>query len=333
METCRIAFFGAKPYDIESFDQLNKDYRFDIHYFETHLNNRNAVLAADVDVVCAFVNDTLDAHVINKLVDNGVKLLALRCAGFNNVDLKAARERLPVVHVPAYSPHAVAEYALALMLSLNRKIYRAYWRTKDGNFALNGLMGFDMYGKTAGIIGTGKIAKILIHILNGLGMNILAYDIYPDKDFASMENFRYVTLDELYQKSDIISLHCPLTEQTRHIINRQAIERMKDGVMLINTGRGALIDTHALVEGLKSKKIASAGLDVYEEEKNYFYEDVSDKIINDDMLVRLLSFHNVVVSSHQAFFTREALYNIARTTLQNILDFKEGKALVNEVKI
>lgn len=333
METCRIAFFGAKPYDIESFDQLNKDYRFDIHYFETHLNSRNAVLAADADVVCAFVNDTLDAHVINKLVDNGVKLLALRCAGFNNVDLQAAQGRLPVVHVPAYSPHAVAEYALALMLSLNRKIYRAYWRTKDGNFALNGLMGFDMYGKTAGIIGTGKIAKILIHILNGLGMNILAYDIYPDKDFASMENFKYVTLDELYQKSDIISLHCPLTEQTHHIINRQAIEKMKDGVMLINTGRGALIDTHALVEGLKSKKIASAGLDVYEEEKNYFYEDVSDKIINDDMLVRLLSFHNVVVSSHQAFFTREALYNIARTTLQNILDFKEGKALVNEVKI
>lgn len=282
-------------------------------------------------MVCIFVNDTADAAVIDAMADNGVKLLALRCAGFNNVDLTAAKGKLPVVRVPAYSPYAVAEYSLALMLSLNRKIHRAYWRTRDGNFSLNGMMGFDMHGKTIGIIGTGKIAKILIKILKGFGMHILAYDLYPDYKFAEEEGITYTTLDELYHRSDIISLHCPLTEETRYLINDQSIDKMKDGVMIINTGRGQLIHTNALIEGLKEKKISAAGLDVYEEEGDYFYEDKSDKIIDDDVLARLLSFNNVIVTSHQAFFTKEAMHNIAETTLQNIEDFRLNRPLVNEV--
>lgn len=327
----KIAFFGAKPYDIASFDKVNEKYNYDIKYFKGHLNPNNVVLTQDADAVCIFVNDTADAAVIDAMADNGVKLLALRCAGFNNVDLEAAKGKLPVVRVPAYSPYAVAEYSLALMLSLNRKIHRAYWRTRDGNFSLNGLMGFDMHGKTVGIIGTGKIAKILIRILKGLGMHILAYDVYPDYKFAEEEGITYTTLDELYKNSNIISLHCPLTEQTRYIINDDSIAKMKDGVMIINTGRGQLIHTNALIEGLKEKKISAAGLDVYEEEGGYFYEDKSDKIIDDDMLARLLSFNNVIVTSHQAFFTKEAMHNIAETTLQNIEDFRQNRPLVNEV--
>ena len=279
----KIAFFGAKPYDIASFDKVNEKYNYDIRYYKGHLNPNNVVLTQDTDVVCIFVNDTADAAVIDAMVDNGVKLLALRCAGFNNVDLKAAKGKLPVVRVPAYSPYAVAEYSLALMLSLNRKIHRAYWRTRDGNFSLNGLMGFDMHGKTIGIIGTGKIAKILIRLLKGFGMR------------------------------------------------KDSIDKMKEGVMIINTGRGQLINTNDLIEGLKEKKIAAAGLDVYEEEGEYFYEDKSDKIIDDDVLARLLSFNNVIVTSHQAFFTKEALHNIAETTLQNIEDFRCHRPLVNEV--
>ena len=327
----KIAFFGAKPYDIASFDKVNEKYNYDIKYFKGHLNPNNVVLTQDADAVCIFVHDTADAAVIDAMADNGVKLLALRCAGFNNVDLEAAKGKLPVVRVPAYSPYAVAEYSLALMLSLNRKIHRAYWRTRDGNFSLNGLMGFDMHGKTVGIIGTGKIAKILIRILKGLGMHILAYDVYPDYKFAEEEGITYTTLDELYKNSNIISLHCPLTEQTRYIINDDSIAKMKDGVMIINTGRGQLIHTNALIEGLKEKKISAAGLDVYEEEGGYFYEDKSDKIIDDDVLARLLSFNNVIVTSHQAFFTKEAMHNIAETTLQNIEDFRQNRPLVNEV--
>lgn len=295
------------------------------------MNPNNVVLTQDTDVVCIFVNDTADAAVIDAMVDNGVKLLALRCAGFNNVDLKAAKGKLPVVRVPAYSPYAVAEYSLALMLSLNRKIHRAYWRTRDGNFSLNGLMGFDMHGKTIGIIGTGKIARILIRLLKGFGMRILAYDLYPDMKFAGEEGISYVSLDELYRESDIISLHCPLTDQTKYMIDKDSIDKMKEGVMIINTGRGQLINTNDLIEGLKEKKIAAAGLDVYEEEGEYFYEDKSDKIIDDDVLARLLSFNNVIVTSHQAFFTKEALHNIAETTLQNIEDFRCHRPLVNEV--
>ena len=300
----KIAFFGAKPYDIASFDKVNEKYNYDIRYYKGHLNPNNVVLTQDTDVVCIFVNDTADAAVIDAMVDNGVKLLALRCAGFNNVDLKAAKGKLPVVRVPAYSPYAVAEYSLALMLSLNRKIHRAYWRTRDGNFSLNGLMGFDMHGKTIGIIGTGKIARILIRLLKGFGMRILAYDLYPDMKFAGEEGISYVSLDELYRESDIISLHCPLTDQTKYMIDKDSIDKMKEGVMIINTGRGQLINTNDLIEGLKEKKIAAAGLDVYEEEGEYFYEDKSDKIIDDDVLARLLSFNNVIVTSHQAFVTK-----------------------------
>ena len=327
----KIAFFGAKPYDIASFDKVNEKYNYDIRYYKGHLNPNNVVLTQDTDAVCIFVNDTADAAVIDAMVDNGVKLLALRCAGFNNVDLKAAKGKLPVVRVPAYSPYAVAEYSLALMLSLNRKIHRAYWRARDGNFSLNGLMGFDMHGKTIGIIGTGKIAKILIRLLKGFGMRILAYDLYPDMKFAGEEGISYVSLDELYRESDIISLHCPLTDQTKYMIDKDSIDKMKEGVMIINTGRGQLINTNDLIEGLKEKKIAAAGLDVYEEEGEYFYEDKSDKIIDDDVLARLLSFNNVIVTSHQAFFTKEALHNIAETTLQNIEDFRCHRPLVNEV--
>lgn len=328
----KIAFFGTKPYDEKSFNKVNEDYGFEIKYFKGHLNMNNIVLTQGADVVCVFVNDTVNADVIKAMAENGVKLLALRCAGYNNVDLEAAKGRLTVVRVPAYSPYAVAEYTVALMLSLNRKIPRASWRTRDGNFSLHGLMGFDMHGKTVGVIGTGKIAKILIGILRGFGMKILAYDLYPDYKFAEETGMTYTTLDELYHRSDIITLHCPLTAETKYMINEDSISKMKDGVMIVNTGRGQLIHTNALIEGLKNKKVGYAGLDVYEEENEYFYEDKSDKIIDDDTLARLLSFNNVIVTSHQAFFTKEALRNIANTTLQNIKDFEEGKPLVNEVK-
>ena len=327
-----IAFFGTKPYDEKSFNTANELYGFDIRYYKGHLNKNNLILTQGADVVCIFVNDTADKDIIDAMVENGVKLLALRNAGFNNVDLKAAEGKLKVVRVPAYSPYAVAEYAVALMLTLNRKIHRAYWRTRDGNFSLHGLMGFDMHGKTVGIIGTGKIAKILIRILKGFGMNILANDLYPDYKFAQEMDITYTSLDELYHNADIISLHCPLTDETKYIINADSISKMKDGVMFINTGRGMLIHTNDLIEGLKNKKIGSAGLDVYEEESEYFYEDKSDKIIDDDVLARLLSFNNVVVTSHQAFFTHEAMQNIAETTLQNIQDFINNKELINEVK-
>lgn len=329
-----IAFFGSKPYDEASFNEKNKDFGFELRFYKGHLNKNNVILTQGVDVVCIFVNDTANAEVIRLMAANGVKLLALRCAGYNNVDLKAAAEcGIAVVRVPTYSPYAVAEYTVALMLSLNRKIHRAAWRTREGNFSLHGLLGFDMHGKTAGIIGTGKIAKKLISILRGFGMNILAYDLYPDYNFARENQVVYTTLDELYHSSDIISLHCPLTEQTKYLINDYSISKMKDGVMIINTGRGQLIHTNALIEGLKNKKIGSAGLDVYEEESQYFYEDRSDKIIDDDTLARLLSFNNVIVTSHQAYFTQEALSNIATTTLQNVRDFTQGKALENEVKL
>ena len=329
---CKIAFFGTKPYDENSFDLANEKYGFDIRYYKGHLNKNNLVLTQGVDAVCIFVNDTADASVIDSLAANGVRLLALRCAGFNNVDLKAAAGKVTVVRVPAYSPYAVAEFALTLMLTLNRKVLRAYWRTRDGIFALHGLMGFDLYGKTAGIVGTGKIAKILVRILRGLGMEVLGYDPYPDEKFAKETGMVYVSLEELYSRSDVISLHCPLTEETRYMIDRRSIARMKEGVMLINTGRGQLIHTNDLIEGLKSKKIGAAGLDVYEEEADYFYEDKSDKIMDDDVLARLLSFNNVVLTSHQGFFTKEALENIAETTLRNISDYMNGLPLGNEVK-
>lgn len=330
----KIMLFGTQPYDQQSFERIRKSYGFEMIYHRSHLNAKNVPLAQGADAVCVFVNDTVDAETVQGLSELGVRLIALRCAGFNNVDLQAAaRCGIPVVRVPAYSPHAVAEYAVAMILSLNRKIHRAYWRTRDGNFSLHGLLGFDLYDKTAGIVGTGKIARPLIHILKGFGMEVVAYDIHPDDRYALAEGIEYVTLDELYRRADIISLHCPLTDTNRHMIDGKAIERMKPGVMLINTGRGQLIDTAALIEGLKEKRIGAAGLDVYEEEAAYFYEDTSDRIMDDDVLARLLSFNNVIVTSHQAFFTREALDNIAQVTMQNIHDFFELKKLTNQVCI
>ena len=327
----KVAFFDAKSYDEVSFNKTNADYGFDIRYYQEHLNLKTVPLAKGADVVCIFVNAECNAAVIDELIKNGVKLIALRCAGFNNVDLHAAKGRIKVVRVPAYSPHAVAEYAVSLMLALNRKIFRAVNRTREGNFALKGLMGFDMYGKTAGVVGMGRIAKELIKILHGFGMKVLAYDLYPDTEFAKQYDVRMVSLDELYAESDIISLHCPLTPETTFLINAQSIAKMKPGVMIINTGRGKLIHTEELIEGLRTKQVGSAGLDVYEEEKNYFYEDRSDKIIDDDVLARLLMMPNVVLTSHQAFFTAEAMHNIALTTLESIKEFGEGKELTNEV--
>lgn len=327
----RIAFFDSKPYDETSFKQTNEHFGFDIRFYKGHLNIDNVMLSKGADVVCIFVNAVADAEVINELITNGVKLIALRCAGYNNVDLKAAKDRIKIVRVPAYSPYAVAEHTLALMLTLNRKTHKAYSRTREGNFALNGLMGFDMHGKTAGIIGTGKIAKILIQTLRSMGLKVLAYDLYPDLEFAKKQEIEYTTLDDLFKHSDIISLHCPLTKDTEYLINETSISKMKEGVMIINTGRGKLIHTHALIEGLKNKKIGFAGLDVYEEESDHFFEDHSNIVMDDDILARLLSFNNVIVTSHQAFFTKEALENIAETTLQNIQDFIDGKALANEV--
>ncbi len=328
----KIAFFDTKSYDRESFEKLNKDFGFHIHYYKERLSMNTVALAKGKDVVCIFVNAECDHRVIDELVANGVKLIALRCAGFNNVDLQAAKDRIRVVRVPAYSPHAVAEYAMTLMLTLNRKVYRSVYRTREGNFKLNGLLGFDMYGKTVGLIGMGRIAKELIKICRGFGMNVVAYDLYPDHAFAEEHQVKIVTLDELYEESDIISLHCPLTEETKFIINNESITKMKYGAIIINTGRGKLIKTEDLIDGLRTHQLGGAALDVYEEEQNYFYEDRSDKMIDDDKLALLLMMPNVIVTSHQAFFTREALHNIGLTTLQNIKDCFDGKELANEVK-
>ncbi|MCD8203281.1 MAG: 2-hydroxyacid dehydrogenase [Prevotella sp.] len=328
----KVAFFDAKSYDRESFDRVNENFGFEMHYSKDRLTAHSVHASQGMDVVCIFVNAECDAHVIDELVNNGVKLIALRCAGFNNVDLNAAKGRIKVVRVPAYSPHAVAEYAITLMLCLNRKVYRSVYRTREGNFKLKGLLGFDMYGKTVGIVGMGRIAKELIKIVKGFGMNVLAYDLYPDLQFAKEQGVKMVTLDELYAGSDIISLHCPLTDDTKFLINKDIIAKMKKGVMIINTGRGKLIKTEDLIEGLRSNAIGSAGLDVYEEEQKFFYEDRSDKMIDDDKLSLLLMMPNVIVTSHQAFFTREAMHNIAETTLENIRDWAEGRELKNEVK-
>lgn len=329
----KIAFFDAKSYDRETFAKVNQNFGFDIQYFKERLSLNTVSLTQGADAVCIFVNAECDRRVIERMAGYGVKLIALRCAGFNNVDIRAAQEHgIRVVRVPAYSPHAVAEYAVTLMLALNRKVYRSVYRTREGNFRLGGLMGFDMYGKTVGLIGMGKIAKELIKILRGFGMNVLAYDLYPDEAFAKEYQVKIVSLDELYEQSDIISLHCPLTDDTKFLINNDSITKMKYGVMIINTGRGKLIKTTDLIDGLRSHQVGSAALDVYEEEANYFYEDRSDKMIDDDKLALLLMMPNVIVTSHQAFFTREATNNIAITTLQNILDFTDGKELVNEVK-
>lgn len=329
----KIAFFDTKNYDRRSFDSRlpRAGSEVGIKYFEPKLSKDTLSMAQGFDAVCAFVGDDLSRDVLEGLASFGIKLVVLRCAGYNNVDLKAAFGKIHVLRVPAYSPYAVAEHALALIMTLNRKTHKAYYRTRENNFSIDGLMGSDLHGKTAGIVGTGKIGLIMIGILKGLGMHVLAYDYYPRPELAERVGFRYADLDELYRNSDIVSLHCPLTPETYHIIGKEAIRLMKDGVMIVNTGRGGLIDTAALIEGLKSKKIGSAGLDVYEEEGDYFFKDLSSEGIGDDVLARLLSFPNVLVTSHQAFLTHEALSNIAETTLENIRAFAAGEALPNEI--
>lgn len=327
----KIIFFDAKEFEQEYFDRENKQYDFEITYSDVRLNAQTAVLAEGHDVVCCFVNDVIDRQVIDMLQDKDVNLIALRCAGYNNVDLRAAYKSIHVVRVPEYSPFAVAEHATALILTLNRKTHRAYHRVREGNFTINGLMGFDMHGKTVGVIGTGKIGKIFIQIMKGMGLRVLAHDPYPDEKFARSTGYEYVELDPLLAESDIISLHCPLTESTQHLINKDTISRMKDGVMLINTGRGHLIDTNALIDGLKNRTIGAAGLDVYEEESEYFFEDFSGSFISDDALARLMTFNNVLITSHQGFFTREAIHNIARTTMKNISAFFRDNDLDNEI--
>ena len=331
MEKTRIIFFDIKDYDREFFEKYGKNYNFEMSFFKSRLSLENVHLTKGYDVVCAFTNDDIGKETIDAMAENGVRLLAMRCAGFNNVSLKDIHNRFKVVRVPAYSPHAIAEYTVGLILAVNRKINKAYVRTREGNFSINGLMGVDLYGKTAGIIGTGKIGQILIKILKGFDMKVIAYDLFPNQKVADELGFEYVSLDELYAKSDIISLNCPLTKDTKYMINRRSMLKMKDGVILVNTGRGQLIDSADLVEALKDKKIGAVALDVYEEEENYFFEDKSNQVIEDDILGRLLSFYNVLITSHQAYFTKEAVDAITVTTLNNIRDFIEGKPLVNEV--
>ena len=320
-----IAFFDAKPYDREWFDKANTHY--EIRYLESKLTPATVQLAAGSDAVCAFVNDTVDAEVMDRLFALGVRVIAMRCAGYSNVDFQSAYGRINVVRVPAYSPYAVAEHAMGLLMTVNRKLHRAYNRTRDFNFSLVGLSGIDLHGKTVGVIGTGKIGRAFIDICKGLGMRVLAYDAYPAKDAG----YTYVTLDELLTQSDVISLHCPLTEQTRHILNEAAFAKMKQGVYIINTSRGALIDTGALLDALNTGKVRGAGLDVYEEEADLFFEDNSGSLIQDDQLALLLSRPNVVLTAHQAFLTEEALQNIASTTLANLDEFFGGGCLTNEV--
>lgn len=323
----KFAFFDTKQYDTPSFEKYGRESGVEFTFFETKLNRDTVSLASGYDGVCVFVNDVVDAEVIDKLYAMGVRAVALRCAGYNNVDTKHAFGKLHIFHVPAYSPYAVAEHAMALLLTSIRRIHKAYIRTKDHNFSLSGLTGFDLHGKTVGVIGTGRIGRVFIDICKGFGMNILAYDKFPTEN----SGISYVTLEELFQKSDVISLHCPLTEETRHMIDERAIEKMKKGVVIINTSRGALIDAEALLRGIKSRRVGAACLDVYEEESDIFFTDFSGHIMDDDTLARLISMPNVIVTSHQAFLTEEALNNIAETTVKNIVDFYKNGYCDNEL--
>ena len=326
----KVAVFSTKGYDERYLRRANEGHGHELTFFEPRLVRGTAALAAGHDAVCAFVNDQLDEHVLRTLVDGGTELIALRSAGFNHVDLEAAAELgMTVVRVPAYSPHAVAEHAVALILGLNRKLFRAYNRVREGNFALDGLMGFDLHGKTVGVIGTGKIGTIFGRIMRGLGCQILAFDPYPSHEVRGFG--RYVDLPELFGSADIVSLHCPLTPDTDHLIDEGAIAQMKDGVMVINTSRGRLVDTRAVIDGLKSRKIGHLGLDVYEEEQDLFFEDLSDRVIRDDVFSRLLTFPNVLITGHQGFFTEEAITNIAETTIRNITAFAGGDGEIHRV--
>ena len=323
----KFAFFDAKTYDKPGFETYGEKYGIKFKYFETRLNSDTANLAQGYDGVCVFVNDDINKKVIDALCEYGIKIIALRCAGYNNVDIKHAEGKIKVVRVPAYSPYSVAEHTMALILCSIRRIHKAYIRTKDFNFSLSNLTGFDLHGKTVGVIGTGKIGRIFINICRGFGMRVIAYDKFPAKD----TDIEYVSLEEIFRQSDIISLHCPLTDETYHMIDAAAIETMKKGVMIVNTSRGALIDTESLLDGIKARKVGAACLDVYEEESEFFFNDFSGHIVSDDILARLISMPNVIVTSHQAYLTEEALNNIAETTVRNIVDIISHGSSENEV--
>ena len=326
----KIAFFSSKPYDKTFFEAENKNYGFELNFYETHLGPHIVNAIEDEQAVCVFVNDKVNRQVIEILAKKGVKIIALRCAGFNNVDLEAAKEfGIKVCRVPAYSPEAVAEHTMAMLLTLNRKTHKAYNRVRQQNFALNGLLGFNLFQKTIGIVGTGKIGKAFINIAKGFGCKIIAYDLYPDQELMN-NGVEYVELDKLFKSSDIISLHCPLTPENHYMINQETITKMKDGVTIINTSRGGLINTHEAIEALKNHKIGYLGIDVYEQEEKLFFKDLSAEIIQDDMIQRLMSFPNVLVTAHQAFFTQEALEQISEITMRSISEIKE-KGSTDEV--
>ena len=323
----KIAFFDTQDYDKASFDSRNVNNEFDITYFETRLTKDTVNLCKGFDTVCAFVNDEICEEVIDALVSFDIKILALRCAGYNNVDITYAKDKIHVVRVPAYSPYAVAEHAMALLLTSIRRIHKGYIRTRDFNFSLKGLTGFDLNGKTVGVVGAGRIGRVFINICKGFGMHVLVHDRHQDESLG----VEFVELDELFKRSDVISFHCPLTNENRHIVNKKSIKTMKTGVVIINTSRGGLINSEDLLEGIKTRKIGAACLDVYEEESNVFYHDYSNHIVADDTLVRLISMPNVIVTSHQAFLTKEALFNIADTTLNNISKYFKENQIENEI--
>lgn len=329
----KVAVFSTKPYDRQFLEATNAEFGHELVFFETHLTQETSLLAAGFPAVCVFVNDQLDASILRAIRENGTSLIALRCAGFNNVDVTAAANLgMTTVRVPGYSPYAVAEHTVGLILTLNRKIHRAYNRVREGNFSLDGLMGFDLYGRTVGVVGTGKIGAIVAKILKGFGCHILAYDVFINQECQAL-GVKYVELPELFTAADIISLHCPLIPETYHLIDTHALNQMKRDVMLVNTSRGALIDTEAAIAALKSGQLGSLGLDVYEQESELFFEDFSNAVIQDDVFGRLLTFPNVIVTGHQAFFTDNALRNIAETTLSNITDFEQGKPCPNAISI
>lgn len=323
----KIAFYGTKPYDKICFEPMGKEYGFDIHFIEASCNQETIFMAKGYDAICIFVNDYVNAEMIDALYEMKVKAILLRSAGYNNVDVKAAEDKIVLLRVPSYSPESVAEFSMALLLTVNRLTHKAYNRTREFNMSLNGLMGADLFEKTAGVIGTGKIGQAMIKILNGFQMRVICYDPFPVEGIEA----EYVDLEELFEQSDVISLHCPLNSGTKHIVNRSSIEAMKKGVYLINTSRGGLIDTEALIEGMLEGKFGGVGLDVYEEEEGVFYEDRSGEIITDENLARLMTLPNVLVTSHMGFFTREAMHAIAKTTLENAYALENGLPLVNQV--
>jgi D-lactate dehydrogenase len=329
----KIAFFSTKSYDIEYFERFNDTFQHEFQFFETRLNEKTVNLIDTQEAVCVFVNDDLNEKTIAELHKKGIKLIALRCAGFNNVDLNAAKAHgIKIVRVPAYSPYAVAEHAVALILTLNRKTHKAYNRVRDSNFSLERLVGFDLHGKTVGVIGTGKIGAIFCQIMQGFGCRVLAFDPFPDAELIA-KGIEYQALDNLFAASDIISLHCPLTPQTHHIIDAEVLEKMKKGAMLVNTSRGALVDTTAVISALKYRHLGYLAIDVYEQEEALFFQDLSGEILDDEEISRLLTFPNVLITAHQSFFTNEALEQIATTTLQNVSDFENGKPLVNGLAV